>query len=336
MVTITDKCFRITNMKSKYVLVALGGTFDRLHDGHRYFLTNSFRQASKIVIGVTVESMNTSKKLNRLIEPYSTRTSSLEEFLTPFSKPFDLIPLTDVYGETLINPDIDALAVTTLTLSGGQRINSQRQKLGLRKLPIIESHMLQTKSGNYLSSSLIRAGLINRSGFEYSSLFTKDITISESTLMTLKKPQGQLLENEHTINPNRLATATKVVTVGDIVTQSFFRSNLRVDHSIIDFRNKLDHYPWEPKNIPKSQTLSLTNPKRKILNSAASALFKSIDSNKRLFVVDGEEDLLAIPMVMCLPLQSLLYYGQPGKGIVELEITEKLKQRFHDVIRSAV
>jgi uncharacterized protein (UPF0218 family) len=42
-------------------------------------------------------------------------------------------------------------------------------------------------------------------------------------------------------------------------------------------------------------------------------------------VVDGEEDLLTLPVVKFAPLGSLVVYGQPCVGIVLVKITDQIK-----------
>jgi len=49
-------------MIQKFPVVVLGGTFDRLHDGHKLLLTEAVnRCACKLIVGVTDESMIQSK-----------------------------------------------------------------------------------------------------------------------------------------------------------------------------------------------------------------------------------------------------------------------------------
>ena len=42
-------------------------------------------------------------------------------------------------------------------------------------------------------------------------------------------------------------------------------------------------------------------------------------------VVDGEEDLLALPSILFAPLNAYVLYGQPNEGIVVVSVTESLK-----------
>jgi uncharacterized protein (UPF0218 family) len=45
-------------------------------------------------------------------------------------------------------------------------------------------------------------------------------------------------------------------------------------------------------------------------------------------IVDGEEDLLAIPAVLEAPLRALIVYGQPSQGIVVVEASSQRKAKL--------
>ncbi len=320
-------------MSKPYALAALGGTFDRLHDGHKHFLKTAFQYAEALVIGVTVPSMNSAKAYAERIEEFDKRIEHLHTFLKTFEKPYRLIPLTDIYGETLTNQHVDALAITTLTHKGAKMVNQKRGELGLQPLPLIEASMLTTTHGDILSSSLIRTGLIDRSGFAYADLFSQDLRLSEQQKELLRMPQGKLLKSEQKIDERRLRQATKVATVGDIVTRSFLHAGIRVDYALVDYRSKKQSHVWRPQDYWTQVTRNITNSAGQIVSQAAASLFKQVALDSCLFIIDGEEDLLALPMVLCMPLGSLLYYGQPNRGIVELEISESLKNKFLKFVR---
>lgn len=45
-----------------------------------------------------------------------------------------------------------------------------------------------------------------------------------------------------------------------------------------------------------------------------------------LLLVDGEEDLLALPAIVHAPIGGVVYYGQPQQGLVEVMVTEEKKR----------
>ena len=44
-----------------YKLVAIAGTFDRLHKGHRFFISEAFKQGEKVLIGLTSDAFAKAK-----------------------------------------------------------------------------------------------------------------------------------------------------------------------------------------------------------------------------------------------------------------------------------
>jgi hypothetical protein len=49
-------------------------------------------------------------------------------------------------------------------------------------------------------------------------------------------------------------------------------------------------------------------------------------------IVDGEEDLLAIPMFAHLPKNSVLVYGQPNEGMVLTRINSAIQNMAKDLL----
>ena len=63
------------------------------------------------------------KKANKhILEPFPIRKERTHQFLTLFkpSVEYDIVPITDVYGPTGWDPNIQALVVSRETLSGGK------------------------------------------------------------------------------------------------------------------------------------------------------------------------------------------------------------------------
>ncbi|CAG9786837.1 unnamed protein product [Diatraea saccharalis] len=66
-----------------YEYVALGGTFDRLHNGHKILLSQAVLRSTKhVTVGVTDVNMIQSKKLWELIEPVEKRMEAVLNYLT--------------------------------------------------------------------------------------------------------------------------------------------------------------------------------------------------------------------------------------------------------------
>lgn len=47
-------------------------------------------------------------------------------------------------------------------------------------------------------------------------------------------------------------------------------------------------------------------------------------------IVDGEEDLLVLPLMVHMPLDSIIIYGQPCEGMVVITLTQERKDWARD------
>ena len=127
----------ISELPSTYPVVALGGTFDHLHSGHKILLSmGAWIAETKLIVGVTGEKMFLyvqgshikllddillQKKSNRhLLESLSFRMERVRSFLKLFKPKLicDTVTISDVYGPTAEEPDIQALVVSKETESG--------------------------------------------------------------------------------------------------------------------------------------------------------------------------------------------------------------------------
>ncbi|XP_058834255.1 bifunctional coenzyme A synthase [Topomyia yanbarensis] len=122
-----------------YKNVVLGGTFDRLHVGHKVLLTQAVLLAEeRLIVGVTDENMTKSKKLWELIMPVEKRIAEVREFLEEIDSTlkYEIVPISDPFGPTATDPNMDMIVVSTETARGGAKVNELRLKNGLNQLQV--------------------------------------------------------------------------------------------------------------------------------------------------------------------------------------------------------
>lgn len=82
--------------------VVLGGTFDRIHEGHSVLLTIATAHAqNRIVVGLSSGVLLAKKRFANYVQPYALRHFLLEEAINLCSmRPVEIVvdPLYDVYG----------------------------------------------------------------------------------------------------------------------------------------------------------------------------------------------------------------------------------------------
>ncbi|SNX86894.1 related to ELP2 - 29 kDa subunit of elongator and elongating RNA polymerase II holoenzyme [Melanopsichium pennsylvanicum] len=123
-----------------YPVVALGGTFDHLHVGHKILLTMASLIADReIIVGVTDDAMLAKKSNAHLLEPIEERIASVNAFISLVRLPFAalnqrVVKLEDVAGPAATEADLQALVVTDETISGADFIDGKRKDNGLNSL----------------------------------------------------------------------------------------------------------------------------------------------------------------------------------------------------------
>lgn len=148
-------------MSSKrYGKVAVGGTFDKFHDGHKKLLSTAFELGDKVEIGVTSNAFG---GLKGDIDSCEERMGNLKSFFSEYSN-YIIVPLEDPYGTTIYDPDFDAIVVSEETEPTAVEINKIRVSKGMKPLDIVVVSFVLAYDGNPISSTRIRSGEINQNG----------------------------------------------------------------------------------------------------------------------------------------------------------------------------
>ncbi|CAG9535552.1 unnamed protein product [Cercopithifilaria johnstoni] len=152
-----------------YTAVVLGGTFDRLHNGHKMLLSRAVMAASeRVVCGITCGDMIKKKVLWELMEPFEKRAKAVQEFVEDISCSVrcEVHPIMDPYGPSIVDPDLKAIIVSNETEKGGHAVNDRRKERNLPILDLIKINLIDGKDelmGEYkLSSSTRRRALLGK------------------------------------------------------------------------------------------------------------------------------------------------------------------------------
>ncbi len=136
--------------------VISSGTFDRLHDGHKYFLGEAFKRGY-VMIGLCADTMVRNKKLSEKIYSYERRKKELVAYLTSkgyTKKDYTIKKIKDEYGFADAIEDIDAIVVTPEVRENAEEINEVRKAKGWNELEIIEISFLEDEKGIFSSTRL--------------------------------------------------------------------------------------------------------------------------------------------------------------------------------------
>jgi pantetheine-phosphate adenylyltransferase len=153
-------------MERKFKTVAVGGTFDEFHRGHRALLMKAFEVGEKVLVGLCSDRLVESLTKPHITASYNERLRELKEFLHKmgFLERAEIIPLNDPFGVTLSEGCVEALVVSRETEPMANRINQERARRGLRPLEIVVIDMVPSENHVPISTTRIRKGEIDREG----------------------------------------------------------------------------------------------------------------------------------------------------------------------------
>ncbi len=333
----------------KFNHIVCGGTFDHLHKGHKQLLKACFSQGKRITIGITSRAMVRHKLYLNSIESYAVRYTNILRFAADNAKSISIITLNDIYGSTLTDTTIDAIYVTRDTLHGAHLINDKRIQTGMKPLSIITIPFAYDDDGDKISSERIRQGLIDRNGMSYFKyLISRDSLIMPDSLKeVLRKPLGHIITSFRLLPKTQLSkikadshrqNEVTLISVGDVITYNFKKVKIIPSVSIIDGmtqRKALNKELFD--SILEKEHHTAPNKKGTIQKEAIDALCEIYVSRHtkatKQLLIEGEEDLLTLVAILFAPLNSHVWYGQQGKGAINVLVTEKKKQIVYNLLK---
>jgi pantetheine-phosphate adenylyltransferase len=150
-------------IQKPFKLVGLGGTFDHLHDGHRFLLKTAAKVGEHVAIALATEKLLKNKKHRDKLEPYETRKNNLKKFLDEelglSSDSYTIIPLNDPFGIAITEPKLEVHVSSLETHEVSLKINEERIKNGLPPMILIIIPIINDSKGEKLSSTNIRSTL---------------------------------------------------------------------------------------------------------------------------------------------------------------------------------
>lgn len=333
---------RILSFKKEFLCrnMVLGGTFDRLHIGHKTVITTALEITEMLHICVMSDEaikrwMN--KKNMHKLRNLSERLKGISKFiekinahgrvkLSVIEDPYSYAVLSDIATE------LDAILITTDTgvIRRADELNKKRVKKKLQPLEMFQVPLIIDKDGSIISSSALRTG----KNFLYEQLIQiSDVFLTEEARKLAKLPIGKLVKSIDEIP----YFPDVVIVVGDFVLATFVERKIPISIGIIDRKTKrvptkkeiylLDVLTDKHIVVPH---IPLTN-RRSTINKEAwvTIALAMLQKNTVIVRVFGEEDLLAIPAILLAPKNSLVVYGQPppNEGLVYQYIDDEIREK---------
>lgn len=156
----------------------------------------------------------------------------------------------------------------------------------------------------------------------------KDFAVKGAIRELLQKPIGKIITAKQLfeLSPENL------ICVGDAVSETALKLSLSPLLIIFDKKEKRRQISEQREKLLKKYgalSFKCRNPAGVLSLEAWKTVYDALSANTPARIeVDGEEDLLALAVLLLAPSGYNLIYGQPDKGIVLVEITDKLKQKY--------
>ncbi|MCW3985882.1 MAG: pantetheine-phosphate adenylyltransferase [Candidatus Bathyarchaeota archaeon] len=153
-------------MSKRFKIVAVGGTFDEFHKGHRVLLRKAFEAGEKVLIGLCTDDFVEKMKKPHEIAPFAVRLEELRGFLRKHDwfERAEIVPLYDLHGPASTSRRIEALVVSQETRQGACEINGKRKAANLPPLDVIVINMVLAENCDPISTTRIRRLEIDREG----------------------------------------------------------------------------------------------------------------------------------------------------------------------------
>ncbi|MDW5564187.1 MAG: inosine/xanthosine triphosphatase [Methanomassiliicoccus sp.] len=142
--------------------VAVGGTFNVLHRGHRALLDRAFDLGDEVLVGITSETMASRSK--SAVRPLWERKADLERYLRTKGTNWTLAVIDRPDEHVDVRWDIDTLIVSPETRRTGEAINVKRYDLGLPPLKLVEVPHVLADDFTPIAARRILAGEIDAEG----------------------------------------------------------------------------------------------------------------------------------------------------------------------------
>ncbi len=156
---------------------------------------------------------------------------------------------------------------------------------------------------------------------------------SPSDIQLLKKPFGTLISDKD-VSKRKLSSvlkgAKKIIAVGDATTERLVSFDIVPDVAVIDGKERRSRRSYPAYD---ARDLKCANPAGTISKEAIETLQDALKMPPPVRVlVEGEEDMLALPLFMMAPVGSAVLYGQPLEGMVMVKITTAKQKQAKDLM----
>ena len=144
----------------------------------------------------------------------------------------------------------------------------------------------------------------------------------------LKKPLGKLVKDPSSIPKNKV-----IIVVGDIAGENLIKSGFKPKICIYDEKTERKDVNCPEVKKYGVKEVGVKNPAGHLTPEVFAVIryLLSSEGSSRIFV-EGEEDLTALAAIREAPDGALVVYGQPGEGMVVVEVNKETRANVIKII----
>lgn len=160
--------------------------------------------------------------------------------------------------------------------------------------------------------------------------------LPESMRGELKEPLGGVTTD---VDEERLRGDGRVVAVGDMVAHHLIEGGVVPDVAVVDGRTKREEVDeevvesWSALPIFRRVENEPGTVSRGLVVALREALGEEGEREDVLVEVEGEEDLAVLPALVLADEGDTVLYGQPGEGMVYVEVNSEKSAHALDLLR---
>ncbi len=150
-----------------------------------------------------------------------------------------------------------------------------------------------------------------------------------------KTPLGKVIPDSQVTKENLLKEIDSdsfIITVGDVTSEKIMGFGLIPRLQIVDGKTKRTEktIPTVSKSIT---TIKCDNPPGEIYLECIDIIRECLTSTSPIRIeVNGEEDLLVIPVCIYAPDGAVVMYGQPNEGLVVVHIDSEIRNKTKSLL----
>ena len=149
-----------------------------------------------------------------------------------------------------------------------------------------------------------------------------------------KSPLGILLPEKNADKQhiqNYLTDNSYIVTVGDKTTEKLIEFEIIPSLQIVDGQEK--RVKRDPPKLENVTTITCDNPAATITDSSIDVIKKAFKLEPPVrILVNGEEDLLVLPVCVHAPENAVVFYGQPNEGLVVVKVNQEIRNKTQKLL----